>query len=280
MQTKIILEFGCNHQGNIDYAKQMIDQAKELEVWAVKLQKRDIDSIPDYVKNKQRSLNDSFGLTYYEHRKALEFDIEQMFELKSYAETKGLVFICSAFDEKSVDVLTQIGCEYIKLPSQLYSDENLKVKLLSAKEICKTKILLSTGMHSAEEILNNTWMQKADIIFHCISVYPHYVNEMNLIFLNALVQQSGRHGFTPGYSSHDVNGYGIPYAVMAGAKIIERHYTLDKKLKGSDHATVSSDYTEMKAIINSIKATELTMGDSKRECSNREKKTRLIYRGF
>jgi sialic acid synthase SpsE len=280
INTKIILEIGCNHQGDIDMAKVMIDEAAMLKVWAVKFQKRDIESIPDELKHKPRNFSNSFVETYYKHRKALEFDCDQLMALKLYAESKGLIFICSAFDEKSVNDLISIDCRYVKLPSQLYSNDELKKLLLSYKKQNRIKVLLSTGMHSHDEIINNDWLDNADYLFHCISIYPHYLKEMNLIFLNCLSKLSENHNFIPGFSSHDYRGEGIRYAVIAGAKIIERHYTLNKNLKGSDHSTVSSDFEEMERIIKEIKEAEDILGDEKRICSDNEKSVRLVYRGF
>ena len=92
MNTKFILEFGCNHNGKITNAKKMIDEAKKLNVWAVKFQKRDIELIPDEIKKIKRNDKNSFGKNYYEHRKALELDIEKLKDLKKYAEDKGLEF--------------------------------------------------------------------------------------------------------------------------------------------------------------------------------------------
>lgn len=280
MKTKLILEFGCNHQGDISIAKKMIDEAADLNVWAVKFQKRDMDSIPKEVAQKPRDLRNSFGITYLEHRKVLEFDAEQLKYLKSYIESKNLVFICSAFDEKSIDDLINIDCKYIKLPSQLYSNNLLKNKLLEYKRKNKIKILLSTGMHSYDEIINNDWLINVDYLFHCISVYPNYLQEMNLIFLNCLSKLSDKYHFMPGYSSHDFEGQGIGYAIIAGAQIIERHYTLSKTMKGPDHGTVSSDYEEMQKIIKKIEESEEILGNEKRECSQKEMVTRKIYRGF
>lgn len=280
MKTKLILEFGCNHQGNISIAKKMIDEAANLNVWAVKFQKRDLASIPKEIANKKRDMSLSFGETYLEHRKVLEFDLSQLEMLKAYAESKGLIFICSAFDHKSIIDLIELKCEYIKLPSQLYTDKELKDLLLACKKKHKTKILLSTGMHCYDEIVNNDWLENVDYLFHCISVYPHDIKKMNLIFLSCLTKLSNKYNFIPGYSSHDYKGMGIHYAVIAGAQVVERHYTLNKQMKGSDHSTVSSDYAEVQKIITDIGLSEEILGNEKRECSQAEIEIRKVYRGF
>jgi len=271
---------GCNHQGDFKLAKKMINDAAALNVWGVKFQKRNIEDIHESIKNKPRSLINSFGPTYYEHRKALEFTTEQIHELKVYSESLGLEFLCSAFDEKSVINLLNMDCNYIKLPSQLYSDVSLQNLLLSRRQVKAFKIIVSTGMHNYEEILGNAWIDLADIIMHCISIYPCYLQEINIVTIQELLKATKGKGNEVGYSSHDFQGLGIPYAIYAGAKYIERHYTTDKTLKGSDHSTVSSDYQEMLDIIGLIEAAEKIRGDALRNCTDREIANRLTYRGF
>ena len=281
MKTKLILEFGCNHNGEMSIACDMISKANEIGAWGIKFQKRDVESIPGNVKNIERSLHNSFGKTYYEHRKALEFSIEEIEALKNVTEKCGLKFICSVFDLNSLIDLAAIGCKYIKLPSQLYSNKFLQKELITLKKTFNCSAMVSTGMHSAEEILNNGWLDYADIIFHCISIYPCDISDMNIVFIRALKEMSRRHNnFSVGYSSHDFEGKGIPFAIAAGAEYIERHFTIDKKMKGSDHSTVSSDMYEIVNIIHSIVEIEEILGDEKRECNEREKQIRKIYRGF
>lgn len=280
MKTKIILEMGCNHQGDINLAKRMIDDAKKLGVWGVKFQKRDIDSIPENIKIKKRSLHNSFGETYYEHRKILEFSIDEIKELKEYTEKQGLEFLCSAFDIISIQQLDKIKCKYIKLPSQFFSNE----EMIQTLNECKNDPIKigSTGMHTEFEVYE--YFDNFDIVFHCNSVYPHSIYEtyiMVIIRLSKMTQESWpERCIEIGYSSHDENGESIKYAINAGAKYIERHYTLNKTMKGSDHSTVSSDFEEIKNIISQIKYIEKILGTGKVKLSKKEKITRKIYRGF
>lgn len=275
--VKFILETGCNHQGDLNIAVDMIKKAAELKVWGIKFQKRDIESIPDNVKNKKRSLSNSFGETYYEHRKALEFSVEQIKELKNIAEKEGLIFICSSFDSKSIDDLISIDCKYIKLPSQLLTRTNLKEKLCKVKYDKNIKILVSTGMHEWEEIKSNHWLNEADVIFHCISTYPAKLSEMNLDTIRNLKKITNSE---IGYSSHENEGMGIKFAIFAGATYIERHFTLNAEWKGSDHGTVSSDVEEIKRIISDIEWVERILGTQERLCKLKERDIRKVYRGF
>lgn len=275
MLTKIICECGCNHQGKLETAISMIEEAARLKVWGIKFQKRDIEAIPEEVKNKKRNMINSFGETYYEHRKALEFDIKEMNLLRETAENKGLAFICSAFDIKSIHDLISIGCSYIKLPSQLLLNGNIAKELL--KDKTNYKILVSTGMHEWEEIEKCIWLNHADIIFHCISTYPAKITEMNLETIGNLKHITKA---DIGYSSHEMEGAGIKFAVLAGAKYIERHFTLDTEWKGSDHGTVSSDVQEMERIISDIKWAERIRGTQERLCKLKERDVRKTYRGI
>lgn len=277
MKIKLILEMGCNHQGSIDIAREMIYLADKLGAWGVKFQKRDIESFPELLKRKKRDLKNSFGSNYYEHRKALEFSPLQVAELKETAIKTGLAFLCSAFDEKSVDDLVGIDCDYIKLPSQLYSDKRLQKKLLNLQPESGFSIVVSTGMHTEDEIFTNPWVYKANILMHCISVYP-IPRDSYLSMCTLLKMQREREGLPCGYSSHSPAGEDIIKAVLCGAEYIERHFTLDKNMKGSDHGTVSSDYKEILEIKKDIESAERVLGEG-RGLSAEEETVKKIYRG-
>ena len=278
MRTKIILELCCNHQGSINIAKQMIDDAHLLGAWGVKLQKRDVEAIPDKLKNTTRSPLNSFGGTFYEHRKALEFSVKQMLELKEYIESKKMRSLVSVFDELSAKQMLAVGYEYIKLPSQLYSNENL-VKLISDKT---KKLIGSTGMHTLNEISEFKYNDCYNILFFCRSLYPCNLSEIKLgnflKFKNIINKQTKKTKI--GYSSHDIEGIGIKYAVLLGAEFIERHYTMDKTWIGSDHSTVSSDFEETQKIIKEIEYIETVVKIESENLDESEKKIRLKYRGF
>lgn len=272
MQTKIIAEACYNHNGSIEKAKELIDEAKKLKLWAVKFQKWDIENFPNYVKNKKRLDIHAYGKTQYEHRKALEFSIEQLQELKKYTEKKGMEFICSGKDFVSIKQLVEMGCKWIKLPSQRYKDNDIFKYLYRERAKRGFYIIVSTGMYYEKEIPKSRWVQEADILMHCISLYPAKVEDCNIGFMR-------RMGFYNGYSSHEKEGEVIKYAVAIGARFIERHFTLDKTDKGSDHS-ISSDIKEMKRIIKDIKDVEKILGDGRRVLTGQEIKHREYYRSF
>ena len=276
MKTKIILEFGCNHQGQIPIALEMIDQAEKLGVWGVKLQKRTLSNIPEEEAKQPRSLDNSFGETFFEHRKALEFSLEDLAFLKRYTERKGLAFICTAFDlEAYFGLVDVVGCEYIKLPSQLYLDE--KIHAAYKNNVPRPKVIVSTGMHTDIEIFNNSpWFRDAWLIMACTSVYPFSDPELfNIGIIQDLMRFRGT-GLI-GYSSHDT-GEAIHPAIIAGAQFVERHFTLNKYMKGSDHSTVSSDYTEIKALMDFIEKRIEPMLGHKEILSDEETAVALRYR--
>lgn len=287
-KTKIILELGCNHQGNFDNALRMIDEAVKLGVWGIKFQKRDCDLIPKEIGATLRKPENSFGATYYEHRKVLEFSVDQIAELKAYAEKAGLKAVVTVFDLISMDQMIRLGFEYIKLPSQFYSNYAMNLQLFhgyskTGKDFQfaqgNTKIIVSTGMHTMRELEMWPWFDKADITMYCRSIYPCNLSDIDFQMARELKYKLNCSRF--GYSSHDREGCAIPYMVLLGAEYIERHYTLNKEWKGSDHGTVSSDFAEMQRIIKQIEEMESIMDvDNGIElASEAEKKVRLTYRG-
>lgn len=278
-KTRIILELGCNHNGSMKIAEELIDEAVKLGVWGVKFQKRDIDSMDYGSKYIPRDISNSFGKTYYEHRKNLEFTVKQVKELKEYAEENMLQTIVTVFDIISAQDMIDIGFEYIKLPSQIMSNYEINRFLIKEKENNeRLKIICSTGMHTVGEVIDWQYINQFDIVMYCKSIYPSKLEDINFMNFRILREKLDN---CIGYSSHDLNGFAIPYAVCLGAEYIERHYTLDKDMKGSDHK-ISSDYEEMKQIIENIKYVEEIIGNAEL-CnlkSDEEKRLKKIYRNF
>jgi len=272
MKTKIILELGYNHNGSMTIAKQMIDQAEKLGIWAVKFQKWDVEGLPEWKKEEERDVENSYGITYYKHRKKLELNIDKLLKLKKYANEKGLVFVCSGKDFNSIKKLVENGIKWIKLPSQRYGNNRIFKYLVAHKQKHKLKIIVSTGMLTEHQILSSKWLKYADVIMHCISKYPAELEDCDIAFMR-------KHRFYNGYSSHEINGEVIVPAIICGAKYIERHYTYDKEAKGSDHQ-ISSDLKEMKKIIKYINHYEKCLGNGKRNLTEEELKIKEIYRKF
>lgn len=278
MKTKIILECGYSHNGSFEKAKEMIDAAAKLKVFGIKFQKWEVDEFPDHIKNLERQSENSYGENYYEHRKFLEFDMDQILELKRYSEKKGLNFICSGKDFTSIKKLCDANINYIKLPSQRYKDNEI-FKYLFRKQAEGFIIFVSTGMMWGKEVVRSRWLECADVLFHCISLYPAPLDKLHFEFMRKLFFIRQKNGKACGYSSHEIEAKGIPYSIVIGADYIERHFTLDKTDKGSDHK-ISSDPKDIKKLIKEIENVETMLGNGNRPLGIEELRLREYYRSY
>ena len=233
----VIAEMGCNHQGSIETAKQMIRIASDFcHVDCVKFQKRDVEAFRD--NDRPYSGPQSFGATYYEHRKALEFSIEQHRELRDLAASLGVEYACSIFDEKSLREIISIVPSYIKFGSAM----NQRTDLISIA-ITETKlpIHISLGMLTRDEKSDLIhWLHAALVddlsrlvLYHTTTAYPIAARDACLLEIEQMVET----GFSPvGYSGHH-QGIALDLVAFAlGAEFIERHFTIDRAWKGTDHA--------------------------------------------
>ena len=242
VKPKIIAEIGCNHKGDIEIAKAMISTAKAYcNVDAVKFQKRDIKSflsINEYNAPHPVAYN-SYGKTYGEHREFLEFSIDQHKELKNHCAKIGIEYSSSVWDLKSAFDIISIKPLFIKVPSAC----NLNKKLL--KVLCKNfngEIHLSLGMTTRKEekkIIN--LFKKYDrlkdlVIYSCTSGYPVQFKDVCLKEISRLKKSYGNLVKAVGFSGHHL-GIAVDLgAFMLGAEYIERHFTMDRTWKGTDHA--------------------------------------------
>jgi 3-deoxy-D-glycero-D-galacto-nononate 9-phosphate synthase len=275
--TYLIGEIGQNHNGSMEIAKSLIDNAatnvidelfnKDLKAWdAVKLTKRDLkEELSASAMAKLYDSPHSFGRTYGEHREKLELDDQQHYELFQYAKEKSLDF---------VETLCAIGCLSLL---KFFKPDKLKVAsrdltnlpLLSAMAETKIPIILSTGMGGVEDIDNAleviTKHHERVSILHCLSQYPSHYENINLNSLHYLKQRY--QAYEIGYSDHSI-GIAIPVAAVAmGSTIIEKHITLDRKMKGTDQAgSLAPD--GMKRMVRDIRNLEKSFGEMKKERSS------------
>lgn len=274
--TYIICEIGLNHNGNFDLAKEMVREAAECGVDAVKFQKRDIDSLmTKEAYDKPYEGPNSFGKTYGEHRKALELSQDDFINLKNLAEINGVEFLCSAWDLKSVEFLEELDLKAYKIPSADVTNLPLIERIA---KLNKT-VIMSTGMCTLEEI-NRAWELLFDwecysvILLHCISAYPFEDKYANLNIIKTLKKYFEIDCLPIGYSGHEKSGNTISLAaVVIGACVIERHFTLDRTMKGPDHAA-SLTPEGMTRLVQSIRKIETAMGDGKKEILDIEKPIR------
>jgi len=231
----VIAEIGHNHQGNIDIAKRMIKAAVEAGASAVKLQKRDNRSLfTSSYYNRPYNSENSFGDSYGEHREFLEFDHDQYKELQNYSIELGTIFFATAFDFKSADFLQNLNIPAFKVAS----GDLKNLPLINYLADFGKPLIISTGGGYQEDInrvVESLEEKKTPYsILQCTAGYPPAWNELNLGVITTL-----RNKFPNpviGFSSHD-NGIAMSVAAYAlGARIIEKHFTLNRTLKGTDHA--------------------------------------------
>lgn len=258
----IIAEIGNNHNGDLNLAKKLIMEAAWIGADAVKFQKRILSEvfIQDMLAKPQTSSR-ALGSTYGEYRQKLEFDERQLKELKNLAHSLGLVFFVTPFDLKSAAMLNNIKMDAWKIAS--FDTTHLPLMEYVAQR--KQPIFLSTGMASMEEIKEavDLILKYNDqlVINHCVSVYPTPDEDLNLGAVETLIKEFPQ--FPIGYSGHEIGFMPSVVAVSLGAKVIERHFTMDKSLPGPDHSTVSLDLAEFSEMIRQIRRIEKAIADKK-----------------
>lgn len=278
--TIIIAEAGVNHNGSIELAKLLIDEAVESGVDYIKFQTFKSENLvtrtakqADYQK---KNIGDSDN-SQYNMLKELELSEEQHFELIEYCNKKGIKFFSTAFDMDSIDFLTSLNLGLWKIPSGELTNYPYVKKIASFGE----PVILSTGMSSTEEIsdtvnlLVNCGLPKEKItILHCNTEYPTPMCDVNLLAMNSIKK---RFQTEIGYSDHTV-GIEVPIAAVAlGAKVIEKHFTLDRNLPGPDHKA-SLEPSELKAMVSAIRNIEQALGSEEKKVSSSEMKNKAVAR--
>jgi len=264
----IIAEIGINHQGDVQIAKQLIEAAAHSQADAVKFQKRSIRRILTHEGLEMPYENpNSFGRTYGEHKRALELSEHDYKDLKIYADTLGMDFIASGWDEESIDFLHELDIPFFKMASADLS--NLPLLLHTAAK--KRPMVLSTGMANMDMVRRAVTavesINREIAILQCTSTYPSQFGEINL-----KVMENYRKAFPDhviGYSGHEL-GIAISGAAVAlGAAIVERHFTLDRTMKGGDHAA-SLEPGGFAKMVRDIRHIEEAMGISEKQVQESE----------
>ena len=238
----IIAEIGCNHKGDMEIAKELIKVAKIFcNVDAVKFQKRNNKELltEDQYNQPHPNPANSYGDTYGAHREYLEFDVNQHQELKAYCDEIGITYSTSVWDLTSAKEITTLNPEFIKIPSAC----NNNIPML--EWLCdnyKGELHISTGMTTKNEIedLVNLFKRKNRnkdlVLYNCTSGYPVPFEDVCLLDINVLIDKYKDDVKHIGFSGHHL-GIAVDVAAFTlGANIIERHYTIDRTWKGTDHA--------------------------------------------
>ena len=238
----VIAEIGCNHKGDIEIAKELIKIAKIFcNVDAVKFQKRNNTELLTEAQYNAPHPNasNSYGDTYGAHREFLEFDVNQHAELKEYSESIGITYSTSVWDTTSAKEIASLHPEFIKIPSACNNNFEMLGWLCDHYQ---GEIHISTGMTTKEEAdaLVNYFVEKGRnkdlVLYNCTSGYPVPFEDVCLLDINLLKQKYGDIVKHIGFSGHHL-GIAVDVAAYTlGANIIERHYTIDRTWKGTDHA--------------------------------------------
>ncbi len=284
----IIAEIGCNHNGEMDLARRMIDAAVVCGCSAVKFQLfrkeglatrhhlEDLNAGTVQLEHVDRWETKELGLaTIFEQMDRFTIGYDEHAELFRYAAQKGIDYASTAIDRDGVDFLAEEKASFVKLAS-------MDVNNLDLIEHCLSKdvpLVLSLGMATLGEIETVVQMipeqaKKRVFFLHCVSVYPPRDEIVHLNYIKTLKELFGIH---TGYSDHTL-GYSIALAaVAAGARILEKHFTLDKKLPGWDHR-ISANPEEMEILVRESRRIIKAMGDSYKTLSREELDKRTKFR--
>ena len=273
----VTAEIGLNHNGDPELAKKMISEAASAGVDAVKFQIFHADSFisKNIAKSKHQTKSLDEDTEVYQMWQRLELSYDDLISLKNYAESLGVIFYASAFDYASVDLLAGLNVGLYKIAS----GEITNLPLIKRMAILQKPMMISVGMASLGEIEDsiNTILQTGNdkiVLLHCVANYPTEYSNVNLQRINTL---ENIFHLPVGFSDHTVSLWPSIAAVTLGAVCIEKHFTLDKTLPGTDHL-ISADPVEMKALIEGIRVCEASFGSDKFELLSTEIEGRTLFR--
>lgn len=255
-RTFIIAEIGNNHNGDFDRAKLMIDKAVEMGADCAKFQMRQIKEV--YRSKSLEKSGEDLGTEYIiDLLNKFELSVKQQEELSHYCNKKGILYMCTPWDKTSVEILEKFNVPAYKVASADLTNLPLLDKLAKTKK----PLILSTGMSTTDEVkITVNFLNKRNVKFvllHCNSTYPAPLHDINLNWISKL---KDIHSLV-GYSGHE-RGINVSLAAVAlGAKVIERHFTLDRKMEGPDHAA-SLEFEEFKTLISACREIEIALGNS------------------
>jgi sialic acid synthase len=269
----VIAEIGHNHMGSLEKCKELFVAAKECGADAVKLQKRDNRTLfTKALYDSPYTGENAYGDTYGAHREFLEFGEKEFKELKAYAKQLGLDFFSTAFDIKSADFLEALGVPAYKLAS----GDLTNLPLLKHIAKFNKPMLVSTGGGTMEDVRRayETIMpiNPRLCVLQCSAGYPPEFEELNLKVIETFRREMP--DIVIGFSSHDS---GIAMAVagyVLGARIVEKHFTLNRAWKGTDHA-FSLERPGLRRMVRDLKRTRIAMGDGVKRQYDSEKKPLL-----
>ena len=268
--TYLIGEIGQNHNGSVDIAKLIADgAAREVEealfgihlkgMDAVKLTKRDLKyELSDSQMKRPYNGRNAFGKTYGEHRAFLELSDEEHHEVYLYAKSLGLDFVETLCAPSCLSILNHFTPDFLKVASR----DLTNLPLLEALAETKLPIIISTGMAGEKELdeaqaIISKQHERINIL-HCVSEYPTRPHNVNLATIPFLIKKYPQYSI--GYSDHTI-GISVPVAVAMGARRIEKHITLDRRMRGTDQAGSLVD--GLNRMVRDIRLLEMEVGEEK-----------------
>lgn len=274
----IIAEAGVNHNGDIEIAKELVDKAAEAGVDAVKFQSFKADKLvaKNAPKAKYQIENtEDKEENQYDMIKKLELSYDDHLELIRHCKKRNIMFLSSAFDLDSIDLLNDLNIDLFKIPSG--EIENVPYLRKIAKS--GKKVILSTGMSTIEDIEFALKILKDAgandiVVLHCNTEYPTPMEDVNLM---AMLDIKNNFNVEIGYSDHTLGIEVSVAAVAIGATVIEKHFTLDRNMKGPDHKASLEPY-ELRKMTIAIRNIEKALGDGKKKLSSSEAKNKNIAR--
>ena len=256
-KPNIVAEIGCNHMGDMNIAKELIDLTKKAGVKYVKFQKRNNkELLTEEQYNAPHPVpENSYGHTYGAHREFLEFNVSQNRELKEFCDSIGMVFSTSVWDVTSAKEMITLNPDFLKVPSACNNNFNM---LRVLRDEYQGQVQLSVGMTTRDEIdeIVNFFEEKDQaksrlLIYSCTSGYPVPAKDVALLEINWLYKNYSDRVSEIGFSGHHL---GINLDISAytlGARWIERHFTKDKTWKGTDH-DASLDTDELSNLVSAL----------------------------
>jgi len=255
----IVAEAGVNHNGKLNLAKKLVDAAKKAGADAVKFQVFRAENVVTKKAEKAEYQKKSTGTgSQYEMLRRLELTQGEFRELAAHARRKNIIFLASAFDAESVDFLNELKVPAFKIPS----GEITNFPLLGHIARKRKPIMLSTGMSTLKEVAGAVSVlvhngAREIILLHCVSDYPARVEDINLRAMDTLKR---KFKLPVGLSDHTL-GITVPMAaVVLGASVIEKHFTLDQKMPGPDHRA-SLEPSELRRMVTCIREAEKALGN-------------------
>lgn len=273
----IIAEAGVNHNGSLELAKRMVDEAKKAGVDYIKFQTFNPEKLVSINAKKANYQRETTGIdeTQLEMLRKLTLTKDNFKELKEYCDCVGIGFISTPFDLDSIEFLETFEMDFWKIPS----GEVTNLPYLEAIGKTKRKVIMSTGMCDMQEIMKAIKILEdngtTDIsVLHCNTQYPTPYTDVNLLAMLTIKKKLQK---SVGYSDHTL-GIEVPISAVAlGADIIEKHFTLDKNMEGPDHRA-SLNPNELRAMVTSIRNIEKALGSANKTISKSEKENKEIVR--